>query len=428
MLREILEHILVDFDDKNLLKASHVCKLFASVVETVFARKYSDQYFHFDGREMKKSYGKVMLTKYGGKIRWISVVDGDDEILGLIEEKCRSLERVKLVSVSKMIHLKDMKEVSLMSVDNLDREEFAEFISHNQQIEALALDDTDLNVIEVLDGLNSLKTLEYDHYNEFPTNLPNIRLNSLEILTLYSFQNGIYARLLRALECNQLKQLNIKQYSGSDKNDEVTNAICKFKTLTLLRLPIFMRITSNQLKKLAAHLPHLTELSIATAKKKSTSIVKYALFVLSIFPKLTKLTINLNENGFLLLSSHFEQSINEFHGRFAGTNTEIEIVNGFGIGTVFTSKDFAYVSKRESLELHWMANLNDKNVQKAMARVQNCITDLKFINPCADNTVDICAFLPEFKLLQCLDIKSNGPITFKANVSEIGNFSFLHAH
>lgn len=58
---EVLEHILIHLKDKDLLSASHVCKLFASVVEAAVKRKYSEQcYFH---AEYKKSFDKIMLTK-----------------------------------------------------------------------------------------------------------------------------------------------------------------------------------------------------------------------------------------------------------------------------------------------------------------------------------------------------------------------------
>lgn len=104
MPREILEDILVHLDDRSMLRASHVCKLFASVVETAFARKYSNEYHVFYAYyESDKSFGKVMLTKYGEQMRWIKLFNGNEEILDLMEQNCHSLERVKLISVPKMI-------------------------------------------------------------------------------------------------------------------------------------------------------------------------------------------------------------------------------------------------------------------------------------------------------------------------------------
>lgn len=63
--RELLEEILIHLDNKDLLIASHVCKLFASVAETVFARIYSDDSYEIDGTDQLQKCDKVMLTKYG---------------------------------------------------------------------------------------------------------------------------------------------------------------------------------------------------------------------------------------------------------------------------------------------------------------------------------------------------------------------------
>lgn len=116
---EILENVLIHLDNKSLLAASHVCKSFASVVETAFARKYSDQYYY---PCRNKSFENVILTKYGGQIRWIEFSwRHDEEILDLIEQKCRSLERFYLGEAPKMIILNGLKEASMFQVGNVSR-------------------------------------------------------------------------------------------------------------------------------------------------------------------------------------------------------------------------------------------------------------------------------------------------------------------
>lgn len=157
--REILEHILIHLDDdKQFLAASHVCKLFASVAETAFARKYSNEYYTIDCL-YKRSLGTIMLNKYGEKIRKIMVIGDYEGLLDLIEQECCNLERVTLIDVPKMIILKDLKKVILKGIPNLNRETFTEFINNNQQLESFVFDDTGDFLLDLLDRrLKNLKT------------------------------------------------------------------------------------------------------------------------------------------------------------------------------------------------------------------------------------------------------------------------------
>lgn len=416
MPSEVLEHILIYLDNKNLLKASHVCKKFASVAETVFVRKYSKELY------LARRSEEALLNKYGGVLRSIEVCEGDEKILDLIERKCHSLERARLIWIPKMIQLKNLKEAFLRDVKNLNRRMFNEFINNNRQLEVFLLEDNDLNLVDLMDDrLNSLKTFKYERDTELTINLPKIRLNSLETLKLRPFKNGPYVRLLQALECNQLKELILRHYEGSDDSDEVTNAICSFKTLVWLRMPQFP-VSAIQLQKLATHLPHLTKLSIRIAEIESNQILNNMMSVLWILPKLSKLTIHLNDNGnFGIFLSDLKKSINEFHACFAHKNTEIVIDSDDGIVCILN--ECVSLSQLGSLELHWMANLNEKSVRNVMYGLQYYTSDLKFINHCED-TLDICGFLTEYDHLEILDIKSNGPVTFKANVSKIVDLEF----
>lgn len=435
MPREILEHILADLDAKSMLIASHVCKSFASAVETAFARKYANDYYylcygyyrHFGGPDFiqrETAFEKTMVAKYGGLMREIHMLEVDEETLDLVERNCHSLERARLINVPRMIELKDLKEVCLIGVRNLNRGTFAEFINRNQQLETLVLRDTRLSLIEVLDGqLNSLKTFKYDRQTIPNRDFQKIRLNSLESLKLRPTSNRTNVRVLQALECNRLKNLVLRYYDGPDDNDAVTNEICKFKELTLLRASEW-QITSNQLKKLAAHLPHLTEFIIGVAHGDSHSILMNISSVMLMFPKVSKLKIYLAyETVYSEFIGDAKKFIADAHCHLASASTEVEIrLNDEEFA--FVSKDFAYVQKSGLLELHWMTNLNANNVRKAMPEFEDYEANLKFISHCGDHPVDISALLPKFIHLKSLDVEANGPITFKENVSEFVDFSF----
>lgn len=79
--REILEKFFIYMDEdmlingKYLLIASHVCKLFASVAERVFAREYFDERYDIKGwgEEKETLFYRTMLNRYGEKIREIHV-------------------------------------------------------------------------------------------------------------------------------------------------------------------------------------------------------------------------------------------------------------------------------------------------------------------------------------------------------------------
>lgn len=163
MPREILEHILVHLDDKSLLKASHVCTLFASVAEAAFAQKYSNEYYKVYGwLDHDKSFHEVMLSKYGEKIRKlkISVDEKHERLLDLAERTCCNLISIDLCRPPKNILSKNLKEVRLARLTNLNRASFTEFINECQQLEILQLDGDYVDLLDVLDGLNNLKTLE----------------------------------------------------------------------------------------------------------------------------------------------------------------------------------------------------------------------------------------------------------------------------
>lgn len=84
------------------------------------------------------------------------------------------------------------------------------------------------------------------------------------------------------------------------------------------------------------------------------------------------------------------------------------------------------MNEGRSVELHWMDNLNENNVQKVLISHEYSWNfppkELKFVNHCVDRTFDISTLA--YSTANCLDFKSNGPISVKSNVSEIFHCKF----
>lgn len=196
---EILEHILVHLDDKSLLRASHVCKSFAAAAQLAFAQKYSNEYYNISGHE--KPFQKVMLQKFGSFLRRITTFYTDQEMDDLITVNCICLKEAQISYAPNMIQLSGLDEVSLENVDNLDQATFTEFLTQNQQLKTLTLDDDYCDLVVLLDRrLTRLNKLEYIRLTEVPMDLWPVKINSLEELKATIFQNASHAPLLRALE------------------------------------------------------------------------------------------------------------------------------------------------------------------------------------------------------------------------------------
>lgn len=428
MPTEILENILIHLKrSEDLLTASHVCKSFACAAGTAFARQQAKDIYliHDFGDRKRLLLHEIMLNKYGEKIRDLRIFDKDDSLLDLIEQKCCNLQRIYLIDVSKIIIVKNLRKAFLQGIINLNREDFVEFINNNQRLENLRLENIDS--LDILDGrLNMLKKLTYDRGTSFVNELPKIRLNSLETLELLLPHAEDFVRSLHAMNCNQIKTLDLHFYYIPDDFDNVINEILPFKTLVSLHLSN-CPITKDQMRKLANHLPNLTELRMAIAESEP-NVENDILSVLSIFPGLSKLIIRLNDNNFRRFSNDLKTSIYDFHAHFARIGTEINIISGYD--TVSTSKDRIFVSEMRSVELHWMLNLNERNVREVMNGVHRWhqLEEIKFINNCAETAMDVSSFMhANFDYTVSLDIKSKGPITVNGNVSEI-IFSCVDQH
>lgn len=371
--------------------------------------------------DAEKSFHKVILTKYGGKIRELYMDFHDDELLTLIEQKCCSLKSVHFYHISRMPMLMGLQKIHLPKVQNLNRETFTEFINNNQQLESLRIEGIQTDLLNMLDGrLDMLKELKL-YRVRYSTDSSTIQLKSLERLIIDDVKGA--RPLLQSLHCNAIKELNIQYYNRF--SDGMLRKIGSIKTLVSLRLhKSIFPVDESQLQEIAAQLPHLTEFSMKL-KEGSSDLENKILSVLSILPTLIKLKINLNNDDFNKLLNDLKTSVYDFHGCFAKTNIELEI--SYACSKVSTSKDHICVfnSDLNAIELHWMDNLDERSVRRVIGGSWNLAYEFKFINNCANQTLDVTTFMhSNFERTRCLAIKSNGPITVNASVSEIINLIF----
>lgn len=423
---EILPDILIHLHAKDLLTVSHVCTLLASNAETAFARKYANETYLVDfSIKSERRLLQVILNKYGEKLQKLHInssfehdAKDREKLLDLVQQKCCNLKSLKLVGARKMIMLKNLTEFNLFGQLNLNRETFAEFVFNNPQLETLDLCTIDIDWLDLLDGrLNMLKKLVCGGIS-FVTKLSKIRLNSLETLEL---KLNSFARLLQTMNCNQIKELILRKFCDpGDVDEDLINEICSFEALASLHLNS-VPITENQLVTLAQKLPHLIDLRMKLFEFESIFTVStHVRSVLSTIQKLKKLTIDLDGNN--LLQNIFEKySSHDLYSNFTNTSTEINIICERVLLSI--TNDYLFECDLATAELHWMNNLNDKNVQEAMARLRKWsifLYNLKFINNCAESTLDISSLK---SLAMRLDIKSKGPITVNAmtNVSVLIN-------
>lgn len=261
---EILTKIFTNLYEKDLFSVSHVCKLFAAIVEVAFAQKFSDQTFLVWG---PKRIGpeKVMLSKYGEKVSKIEIKDVQNtEFLELVEEKCCNLTSVQLVRVPRILNFKGLKEVRFESISKVSKEELRNCIENNQQLETFEYIDSyfqNFGWVELLHNrLSMLKKFELTISIQFilslVINIPQVTLESLEELKLYHSNKHVYTQFLRVLDCPKLKCLKI--YEDKALDDELIAEIIKFKTLSTLDL-IDGPVAIGHMEMLAKHLPNLTE-------------------------------------------------------------------------------------------------------------------------------------------------------------------------
>lgn len=431
---EILVKILIHLDFESLLRASHVCQLFASVAETAFEKKNANIPFrinHCNDKKPKHFYMAV-LNKYGDKMRKLDIdFDGlDDDVFHLLGAIWGNLKCCWLQDAPMLPPLNNLTEaifdVSSNGVAlNLSRQSFSEFISNNQQLEHLDL-GIDVDLLDILDGrLDKLKSLSLSILSKSntPIDLPKIRLNSLK--TLQFSKVSYQASILRAMQCNEnIREIwRYKYCKEKSEEDEVIDEICKFKALRTLEFwSLYEVIPSDQLEKLVKHLPDLTELRMSSGEDEPfpENVIRS---VLEMFPKLTKLTIELETleffNQFL---NEVKKSDSDFHARFAKRNTTVHFLSGGR--RISITEDCLLSLSNDGIGIHWMNNFNEKNVRKVLAQkiVPNIyssswIKKLKLVNNDAGCAFDLATLAHHFSGVKCLDFKSNGPLSVSSDVS-----------
>lgn len=207
---------------------------------------------------------------------------------------------------------------------------------------------------------------------------------------------------------------------------DVINEIYKFQSLVSLSLPNF-RITLDQVSQLTTHLPGLTELVVGIVDV-GPEIAEKIHLIISMLPQLSQLEIHLNARDFDQLPNELQSSINDFHARFVRSNTEIRLRESINMIAITT--DYLFMVHKFSVELHWMNNLNEMNVRKLL-KSWRFPKALKFGNRCVDHIFDISAlaYLENYSVEICLDIKSNGAISVKSKVSEnLSTTVFVYMH
>lgn len=426
MSKEILIHIFKHLEDKDLLIASHVCKLFSSAAEIAFERKYSQKSYKIEGYDLK--FHRVMLSKYGVKLSKIYTWNVSNSVLDLIEHKCQNLRSIELNHVPRIPNLKSLKKVKFIDVKNISKERVLTFIENNRELETLefnGLISTDW--IEMLHNrlpmLKHLIWLEFYGFIDLMINIQRITLHSLERLELFICQTDDLVRILRVMDCKNLRELKLERCT--DSNDDLVNQIVKFQTLSSLKL-INCSIPMEQMEKLAKHLPQLKEFATKINESKSNTETENEICsVLSKFPKLTKLRVSLKDLE-RFLSDFKNRSINEFHARFAErlANAEVAIVDDDGCEMLSISKDRIYVCDYDSMELHLMGNCNENHIRNTLIRTSSdrIFQNFKFIINCS-NDLNISMISSGVKCLRCLEIKSKGPISVNTNVRGY-NFGF----
>lgn len=438
MPNEILTHIFMYLPSKDLLNVSHVCKSFAANAETAFAQTYSKNNWHILSDRFLRDYPnrypslksyKVIISKYGRHLANITVTHISNEnvwLLDLIEEKCVNLKIVDMGFVPKLIDLRGLRKIRLNDFRGISMEHFIAFIEKNPNLEKVELLSMPSGLIETLHNrLPKLKYLKVDVRSiDFSVNIPKITLQSLKSLEIvFTFTQEHFDRVLHVMDCPNVTHLDMA--SCEQLNDDLISEITKFKVLTSLQL-INCFITTNEMRKLSDNLPKLTTFEIGITKSKSFAEAESKIFtVLSIFSSLTKLTAHL-EDFFLFFGVFKKQPMENFQARFTQRfpNAEVEII-GPDDDIICTSKDrvYMYTSSPYSCELHWIDNFSEQNVRNTLKKISNALNVnfkdinncLKFVNHCTDN-LDISA-LSTLKCIECLDIKSKGPISVNTIVS-----------
>lgn len=419
-----MEHILFNLEDKDILTVSHVCQLFANIAELAFARRYATaQYVLWFGSNENKSsgYHRTILSKYGGKISKMCVFDLPEThewLLNFIEQKCSNVVEIDMANIPKIVNLKGLKRVNLFNIPNLNNEQIGAFIENNLQLEKLFIQNeyaADLIASLRLPMLKELTIYDFVNPND-DLFIPKLELTRLEYVNLVLGNEIHYERVLRAIDSSVLRELHLQVCT--ETSDNLVTQIGKFKTLAILRM-IRSTLTIDQFRELATNLKNLTNFHIKFKENEEdtpTATEAKIFSILSMFPSLKKLKIDLKNYGRLIRAIGTNHSLMDaFYSRFVKRFPNTKLTMECMFGGLSVSKDRIYAHDGKLLKLHWMNNLDQKEIQKVMKEISYNIYELEFINQCTDN-LDVATFASRKNDLYNLEITSKGPISINKNV------------
>lgn len=203
----------------------------------------------------------------------------------------------------------------------------------------------------------------------------------MQTLKLFINLTNNFVRVLRVLDCENVKELNSTCYEcNNGLVTEVYKVQIAFNEIVKL-------LTIDQMKELAKHLPYITEFDASVTKNDSNTESKI-ISIFSIFPNLIKLYLALDYRD--RFPHGFEcQSINELHVRFTALFPWAEITLVLTVEhekkeIFFTSNDKFFKCDDDLMELHWMENFNEENIRQTIENVVLWyrFKGLKFINNC----------------------------------------------
>lgn len=286
------------------MTASHVCKSFAANAEIAFGQKYLDEWYCTGGDE-DYEFHRNIINKYGGKISKLSAAgfeynenDENELIFDVIQQKCSNLKSISLFGLPDIVYFNGLKEINLDGIENMSEVKLETLFENNEQLEKLelTLNDGQTFHLDVLHNrlpmLKCLKIEESSHERCFFINIPRLTLPSLESLEINDIAYDDYEHILRALDCNELRNLRLEVYGDvADVDDNFITQICKFKMLTTFRTGQYT-VTMDHMRLLAEHLPNLIELETKITESESNEEAETKIFtILTLFRRLKKLTV-----------------------------------------------------------------------------------------------------------------------------------------
>lgn len=404
---ELLERIFENFDDRNLLHVSHVCRSFIVIATKAFERKYAKRRYEMSGlRNAQHGLHRAILHKFGSKLTSIFIykydlINRDRHIMDLIVQNCTSLTKFELIDVSidlaeffshaqnlafcslngvvvdencnwQVYSLPRLKHLEIRFKYELEMAAITEFLNQNRQIETLAI-DTEHNLLPTIGKrLHRLKDFKIVDYGQITvadassaaavataSNSTDaiVNLNQLESLEIFSDDPDPMLRYIQN-GCKNLEQLIIVFKNQTKLDKSILLAIGPFERLTTLKI-FYAEITMNQIKLLEPRLPHLKSLHIEMFT--SNELAENILWISSAFKKLTNLEVQLD-------SVHCPNGWNyNFHQRFlmaiGNERNDVKLNLLFREHKLIISRDSIYHARDGSnpILVHWVGYEADKS-------------------------------------------------------------------